>query len=345
MTNTIIWTPNLYENNGQNIVTKEVARCTQGSLILEYPSGSFGLKFWVIYLYNFLRAFSTSGACIYLVISRSRLGFLRDLPVLFLKYFRRDIVVHCHGSDILILLDDQIFGSLVAYLLKDLIFIVPSDHLVLELRKFGFLKLKVIENFCTNVSSIDYYARNQKSSVVILWNSNIMRSKGIFLICKVMKHLGRDFKLRIFGLPIPEENDTKASLHEELKRYASEDNIDYFGGVSQKEMDEELMECDIVTLPSNYKSECQPLAIISAMCAGKRIILLDTPALRATAGNYPVIFLFNEDEKTIHKAVKKCLTIPPYDLQRGAEEARVRFSKRKFYEKIDGTLGQRPLSI
>ena len=83
------------------------------------------------------------------------------------------------------------------------------------------------------------------------------------------------------------------NLAECEKKFRSFLNIPWFiykGQISRSEVIEALTECSVVTLPSFYASECQPLALIDAMVLGKYLLVSDTPAISATCFGYPGIY-------------------------------------------------------
>jgi len=101
--------------------------------------------------------------------------------------------------------------------------------------------------------------------------------------------------------------------------------------VSRSKMNSLLLEADLVPLVSQYPSECQPLSIIEAMCFGRSILCLDTPALRATVGPYPCSWISKGSDEQIKLQISSKLLsgvkIP--DLE-DARHARQRFSKSRF---------------
>lgn len=334
MNDIIAWTPNLTEDNGQNIVTRSVIKYIKVSKAFEYPSKSMGPVFWWIYLSNYAKLILTQKSVVYLVISRSKLGFIRDLPVLLCQYFNKEIIVHCHGSDVLELFNRSVLGQIASYLFRDLCFIVPSKHLIDDLKSQGLKKVVVIENFQSNYVSSCYSTVDKDRIITILWNSNIIRSKGIFKLCKMMKLLDDKFALKIYGKIIPEQGERIDELREELKLYLDDKRITYHGSVSPEILEAELKYCDIVMLPSTYKSECQPLAVISAMCAGRRIVLEDTPALRATAGDYPVKYVRNSTAEKLCTAMYEVLDFDEVVIANASLLSNKRYSKNLFEKKI-----------
>jgi glycosyltransferase involved in cell wall biosynthesis len=76
-----------------------------------------------------------------------------------------------------------------------------------------------------------------------------------------------------------------------LENLKSTEWFDYRGKVDHATAIALTAQADVISLPSRYPSECQPLALIQGMCAGKAIVVSDTPALRATLGAYPAVFV------------------------------------------------------
>ena len=229
---------------------------------------------------------------IYVVCSRSTAGFLRDLPVLALSLLGVNTIVHVHGSDITTLLNRRMTGRLARQIYRRCDIIIPSVHLKADLQQLGCQSVHVVENFAVNLQQQTVSSSPPSEETSILWNSNIMASKGIVELVEgadIARRRGFDITLTIIGKMIPDQEATS----DELKRFMSglkdKSWINILGPVSHKRSIELLRLCDIVALPSSYSSECQPLAIIQAMCLAKSIIVNDTPALRATIGNYPAI--------------------------------------------------------
>lgn len=311
-----IWTGDLSVANGQNIVTRRVA----GSLasarftIFNYPIGG-GTAICIAILSAFkliLASLNHNFDTIYVVCSRSTLGFLRDVPVLLLSRLGKRIVVHVHGSDFPLLLERRGVGRFARWLYSRCEIIVPSMHLLPLLEGYRFGSIVVCENFA-DLFDTQSGQRNDgiegTHDLVILWNSNVMASKGIVELFAGMRKLrmrGARLKLIVLGQPIGDAERTKDQMQSFLNSLTKENWIDVVGPVAPEEVRTYIAACDVVALPSTYASECQPLAIIEAMLAGRELIVADTLALRATVGNYPAM-LVKRTPAAIAAALRSCL--------------------------------------
>lgn len=333
----IIWTPCLAEVNGQNIITKQVVDL-YGCETVEYRSGA-ELKSILMWVVSVLSLYNLLIKCridtIYIVNSRSIFGFVRDLPVLVLA-FRYRVVLHCHGSDILNLMSHRIVGKLVKLLYRQCRIIVPSGHVFDALGRTHNVTL--VENFASLSTSA---ASATSPTIKILWNSNIMASKGVIDFLHALGKCGQKKQLNcsvvLMGSFIADEemtyNQVKHAFFDSLALINNE-HVKYLGKLSKGEADLRLDEAEWVVLPSRYKSECQPLAIIEAMVRGKKIIVLDTPALRATVGQYPAIFV--TDRSSLEQVIRDILQENfDYEVPKAhVEEARIRFSQFKFIARL-----------
>ena len=296
-----VWTCDLGLANGQNIVTRRVTRNSDSAAftIFNYPVGGGAAIFFAIFsafklgLVSFIRNFEI----IYVVCSRSALGFLRDVPVLLLSRLGKRVVVHVHGSDFPLLLERRGVGCFSQWLYRKCEIIVPSMHLLPRLETFRFSSIVVCENFA-ELFDAQLDQRNddieRTHDLVVLWNSNVMASKGICELVAGMQELrmgGARLKLIVLGQPVGDAERTKNQMQSFLNLLTKEDWIDVVGPVVPAEVRTFIAACDAVALPSTYASECQPLAIIEAMLAGRELIVADTLPLRATVGNYPAMFV------------------------------------------------------
>ena len=311
-----IWTPSLSENNGQNIVTRALVDLLHDNCIVtQYPSGILGLvgSFFCSLTYLIRNLVLKSDAIIFLIVSRSIAGGLRDLPCLLLAIFNKNVICHVHGSDLVSLLRHRVFGCFFSFLYRRCVVVVPSAHVVSELEACGLSNLVVCENFVINGSIAEFEKKSRQIKKVrsdnfkILWNSNILSSKGIFDLCQAVVLLAQKYpqiNLEILGKPIADEEMPINTVRKEIKKYSSYECIKFVGVLSESETFSYLEDADIVALISTYKSECQPLAVISAMALNKKILVTNTPALRETTKNYPNVYFVDRELKSIIKALE-----------------------------------------
>ena len=117
-----------------------------------------------------------------------------------------------------------------------------------------------------------------------------MASKGVFDVLEAVRRLGQAQSVVHFvcaGRPLGDEEMSVIDASARLASHRADPGIEFVGSVPPERMALLLDYADVVALPSRYSSECQPLSIIQAMCAGAALVVADTPALRATVGDYP----------------------------------------------------------
>jgi glycosyltransferase involved in cell wall biosynthesis len=228
---------------------------------------------------------------IYVVCSRSNAGFLRDVPALILAHIGYKVIVHSHGSDIVGLLTSRMFSPFVRWLYAPCILIIPSPHLLAPLACVRLRELIVIENFSTaRPSTVVMHECDPGISLRLLWNSNLMASKGAFDTLTAASSLKQDgfaVIVDVLGVPMADEEMSKECAMAEFDVHRNSGNICYHGSVPVEISRIFLEKADVVALPSRYVSECQPLSVIEAMCAGKALIVSDSPALSSTIADYP----------------------------------------------------------
>lgn len=168
-----------------------------------------------------------------------------------------------------------------------------------------------------------------------LWNSNIIASKGCFeaiLGCILAYQGGLEVTINVIGRPVSDCEMSAVAAKRRLEDLCREPCVNYIGAVSSDAAEELVANSDVVLLPSIYKSECQPLALISAMCHGRELIVAKTPALCATVGNYPVWYTQRDPTDIAHtlQLVAGTRLVSDSDV----EAARRRFSVARFREQF-----------
>lgn len=301
-------------------------------------SGIWALPFLIFRLYLHLATHRRS--TVYVVSSRSFFGFIRDIPILWLSILGFRVIVHSHGSDIVTLLSSGVLSPFARFLYRRCVVIVPSDHLLDQLRELKFVNVRVCENFTTTL--IDYEIENEVGEdgvFTVLWNSNIVSSKGIFDVATAVMELncrGYQIELIALGQVIPDEEMTRAEAQYKLDQFVKKKWFRYVGRVPSNTVLAWLRVASVVCLPSRYRCECQPLAAIQAMCHGLPLILADTPALQTTAGKYPAIYVQSGNVEEICTAIVQSMEFyADHKVLAGSSLiARRRFSKERFSKTI-----------
>ena len=175
-----------------------------------------------------------------------------------------------------------------------------------------------------------------------------MASKGVFDVMQAVGVLfdeGANVQLQTIGTVMSDEELSITAANQRFSSFKDNNWLVYHGRVSAMRAAELSRETDVVLLPSRYSSECQPLAVIDAMCAGKAIIVSDTPALKATAGDYPAEFVPIHSVDEVVKALrrlhdeKRADATAFADRRNGpAANAGKRFSTQRFDQQMNAIL-------
>ena len=341
----LLWTACYDVENGQAIVTRRVVERQAGvrwiKAIYEPGGGFAALKALLIAIRAFLLILLYRPDAIYAVCSRSTAGFLRDVPVLCASLLGLRVVVHVHGSDLPDLLQRFGIGALARALYHRCEILVPSAHLIPTLKKLGCKRITLCENFIVEPSSPIALPEYDHGTIKLLWNSNLMASKGIrecVAGARMVHAKGAKIKLTVLGKPLTDKEASATEMAEFVKGLAAESWIDVVGVVSAEHARRLIQEHDAILLPS--RNDCQPLAIIEAMAAAREVVIRDTPALRATVGSYPANVVAG-DAQSIASAIEHLALNDPErarTLQMGAAKARLRFAPHRFDQQIFNVL-------
>ncbi len=343
-----VWTVDLTAINGQNLITIEAIKLLKKEFkvsIYEYQSGLgfHFLKFLRNLFSIYLRVILKKNKFIYLVCSRSFLGFLRDFPILILSLMNYRVIVHVHGSDFIYLFKNIILRNIARRLYRNCEIIIPSKHLLNYFEENNFKKIYLCENFISNEILIyeeenNVLVKEKNKKFKVLWNSNIISSKGFFETYNAIKFLNDikkgndDIEFIVLGKCIKDTEMNVSKIKNKLNKIQKSSWLKFLNQLNRKKYKKILLSCNIVILPSTYICECQPLAILEAMIYGKHIIVCNTPALKNTIGSYPAMFA-KRDKHSIANNIDKCIL---EDLNnknkriKASKEAKLRFSYKRF---------------
>lgn len=332
----IVWSSDWTQTTGQAIVTRRVVEC---QIRIDWIPACYGrgLQSVVGIFRAAARTYSAllarRASTVYVVGSRSLLGFLRDVPALATSLTGARVVVHIHGSDLEGLLSTSPLALLARVLYERCEIIVPSTHLVDDLQRVTHAPIHLCENFVPMMlENLAPHRAVAKDGPLIVWNSNIMASKGFFDLAEAVRIALPEvpgLQMVSLGAPMGDVEMTSRDAKIALEQLCCEPWFTYFGSVSPEEAYRRVAAADFYVFPSRH--ECQPLALVQAMCLGRPIIVNDTPALRATLGDYPAVLLPAPDPRSLAKAIQVLAKSgPPAGLEAAAERARARFSPHRF---------------
>lgn len=216
---------------------------------------------------------------VYFTCSRSFLGSIKDIILINLAKHRKiKIINHLHGSDFydFIHTAHSIHKKLLflSYNKVD-ISIVLFDSMKEQFKDFKNMDIRVVPNFYLPELS-NTHLINPSKTTSLLYLSNIIKSKGIFELISAFKIISQKYpniQLHIAGAFLSDEymsaSKIKKLFFQEIK---DQPNITYHGIVSGDHKSVLFQSSDIFILPSYFKSEAFPLAIIEAMYSRNAII-------------------------------------------------------------------------
>lgn len=219
---------------------------------------------------------------IYFIGSRSKLGFLRQLPFLALAIFKKiRLINHLHGADFKTFYKNSgILKPMIRLVYSNVdTSIILLEQMRDQFEDFPKLKLKVVPN------AVDEKFENltlkfpKKQSILYL--SNIMLSKGIVEFLKASKILletRKNIQINIAGGFIGDHLKSKKQIrsifyrfYEPLKaKYPTQ--IHFHGTVHRENKLALLRSSSLFILPTYYPTEAFPISILEAMTTGNAII-------------------------------------------------------------------------
>lgn len=252
-------------------------------------STKFGEKkirnsFYAIYI-SIAKILSNRYSAIYFTCSRSKHGFLKELPLLLLsRLFRIKIINHLHGNDFQQFYENSgPLKPLITYCYNGIeTSIVLMEEMKKEFVSFPNMKLQVVHNCYGH--DFDETKRNsikQPKKIHILYLSNLLKSKGILEFLDAAENIcskRNDIKFVIAGKPMGDQfwkvEEIKKSFNVKYNKAKKNypEQIDYLGTIKGAEKLNELIKASIFVLPTYYPTEAFPISIIEAMRCGCAII-------------------------------------------------------------------------
>ena len=283
---------------------------------------------------------------VYIALTAQGQAFYKDAFIALLaRLFRRKIVYHLHNRSMMERQDKWLDVLMCKILFKNTDVILLSKYLYPEIQKY------VPENrvhYCPNgipELSKTIFSREKKNSeeVQILFLSNLMKAKGVFVLleaCKILQEKQLPFYCTFIGA---ESDITTEMFQTKVAELGLSDNVHYAGKKYGEEKKQAFSEADIFAFPTlnetfglvNLEAMQFSLPIVSTMEGGIPDVIEDgktgflvekgntqaladkledliiDPSLRLKMGNSG---RKRYEEKFTLKAFEKCFTTVLYDL-------------------------------
>ena len=261
----------------------------------------FFLKF-NLYLYKILRV-----KTIYITPGSTFFGVAKYLLFFMFSYLlKKRIVVHIHTNNlqseynkisyfkkrfVKFILSKSSFGIVLSPSLKNNLLPFLQDE-----------KIFIVNNFIENqIISKQTTIENKKIDCLrIVFLSNLMTKKGIFLLLEALKNLEGDlnYKINLAGYI---DNSVKDEVTSKIK---SLKNATYLGVVRDDDKKRLLEWGNVFVFPS-YLTEGLPLSILEAFATGNYIISTEHPSLIDFFDNGSIHFIEKKSVKSIENALKE----------------------------------------
>ncbi len=223
---------------------------------------------------------------VYVTLSQSRRGFLRDAAFLWLAALAgAQVVAHLHGGNYDCFYRGQpalLRFCIRATLRRVTTIIVLGDRLrsMFDFDRALSHRIRVVPNGVAPARSpAEPKALAQESGPLrLLFLSNLIESKGYFELLEALRILVCDYGVDAYCdfcgafLPNPSDDvrvrDARQARHlfdELVREYGLEGRARYRGVVDSEAKAAALHEAHVVVLPTRYDAEGQPISIIEAM--------------------------------------------------------------------------------
>lgn len=204
----------------------------------------------------------------YLAITAKGYAFYKDaLIALMAKTFKVPLVYHFHNKGVSSWQKKRLNNILYHIVFKNSYAILLSKYLYPDVQKY-FPEQKVF--YCPNGIPDTTVKRTKDldsidKGVRILFLSNLIESKGVFILleaCKILKNKKIQFYCTFAG----DEGDiTSRIFNKVMEDLDLTDVVFYVGRKYGKEKEEAFAKADIFAFPTYYNNECFPLVLLEAM--------------------------------------------------------------------------------
>ncbi len=226
------------------------------------------LRYLSILVHTFLLLVTFKPKLCYVAITAKGVAFYKDvLVVLLIKLSKVKLIYHFHNKGVSTRQDRFIDNFLYRFVFKNSDAILLSKSLYPDVQKY-FPETKV--HICPNgIPKLDIplfqKSRQKNKNVKILFLSNLIESKGVFVLleaCSILKQNEIPFECDFIG---GEGDITAAQFQNKLQVLGLTNEINYLGRKYGEEKSKALSDADFFAFPTYYHNECFPLVLLEAM--------------------------------------------------------------------------------
>jgi glycosyltransferase involved in cell wall biosynthesis len=202
----------------------------------------------------------------YFTLTASGPGFYKDFPLVFLiKLFRIKLIYHFHNKGVQKHQNKFLPNILYRMVFKNARVILLSEYLYPDIMKYvpeektDYCPNGITDNLITSPG------KTTENDVVILFLSNLIESKGVFILleaCRILAERNLNFRCRFVG---GAGDINEQQFNTRVKELNLENHVRYAGRKYGDEKNIELAGSDIFAFPTFYDFECFPLVLLEAM--------------------------------------------------------------------------------
>lgn len=302
---------------------------------------SFGLILRFYYLLFFNKYDS-----LYITTSRSDLGFITDaIVILSFKLYNGGLIInHLHGADFSTFRHNSKFKSIVDFVYSKIDkSIVLSERMKEQYSCYKNMDVFVVPNFSHEFISREKIDRKkylfESGCLNILYLSNLMYSKGVTYLIDAVKKInlnGFNIRLTLAGQFLSDADMSGTQLKSAIEKNL-DNNIKYVGVLRDNKFDY-LENANVVCLPTFYKTEAQPLAVIEGLAFANLVITTNHNYNSDFLPKHMVVWVEKENSDDIYNKIYDiCVNRESYVnmLEQGFQYALQEFDKFKYIDQID----------
>ncbi len=203
---------------------------------------------------------------VYIAINSRGIGFYKDVVIAFLaKLFGMQLLLHFHNKGVALNQENFIDNWLYKWVFKNTKVILLSKYLYADIKKYvNESDVYYCPNGIPKLNHAIYKKPNHKETVQLLFLSNLIESKGVFVLLEAMHELkkkGFNFHCNFVG----GEGDISAkAFNESVHELKLETHVSYLGKKYEAEKIAIYKNSDVFVLPTFYDKECFPLVLLEA---------------------------------------------------------------------------------
>lgn len=272
----------------------------------------------------------------YLAITCHGIGFLKDAPFVWLcKLFRRRVVIHQHNKGMAKDVHRFPYRWLLPVTYRNTSVILLSWRLYPDVAE---VVRKEQVRICANgIASLDASGVSVIRTTHILFLSNLLISKGVFILleaCKALKDKGHTFVCDFVGSETKEI--TRTRFEEEVHRLGLQDCVTLHGPQYGEAKLGFFRRADLFVQPT--LDDCFPLTILEAMACGLPVVATDEGAIPDMVIDGETGFICNrENVSSLVNAIEKMLNDNVLRKQMG-DKARLVYKERFTLEAFENRL-------